>query len=67
MSLTPFYVAFALPVGIIIVVNIVVFALVAFHLLKRSANAPRSTQSKRSEANVNFFAILSSFVILGMY
>jgi hypothetical protein len=65
MSLTPFYYAFALPVGIIIAVNIIVFIMITVSLLRRSSKGPRSTQSKRARNKVNFFAVLSSFTILG--
>ncbi|XP_060069892.1 uncharacterized protein LOC132549924 [Ylistrum balloti] len=65
MSLQPFYYAFALPVGLVILINIIVFILVIVNILRRPAGL-QSNQSERKRALMNFWAAISIFVLLGL-
>ncbi|XP_069108796.1 uncharacterized protein [Argopecten irradians] len=65
MSLQPFYYAFALPVGLVILINIVVFVLVIVNILRRPEGL-HSNQSERKRAVMNFWAAFSIFVLLGI-
>ncbi|XP_033728060.1 uncharacterized protein LOC117317366 isoform X2 [Pecten maximus] len=65
MSLQPFYYAFAIPIGLVIFINIIVFILVIVNILRRPAGL-QSNQSERKRALMNFWATISIFVLLGI-
>ncbi|KAJ8320959.1 hypothetical protein KUTeg_002546 [Tegillarca granosa] len=64
MSLTAFYYSFAIPVGLVILANIIVFIIVLYNILNRPKI--QSNQSERKIAIMNFRAALSVFVLLGL-
>ncbi|XP_060082233.1 uncharacterized protein LOC132561550 [Ylistrum balloti] len=65
MSLEAFYFAFALPVGVIILCNLVVFILTVTSICRRPTGL-RSNQSKQKIAITNLQAAITSFVLLGL-
>jgi hypothetical protein len=64
MSLMAFYYAFIIPVGIIILSNIVIFIMILKNLLGRPKGL-QSNQSDRKRAMLNLRAAFSVFVLLG--
>ncbi|OWF34702.1 uncharacterized protein LOC110443881 [Mizuhopecten yessoensis] len=65
MSLDAFYYAFALPIGVIILCNLVVFILTVTSICRRPTGL-RSNQSKQKIAITNLQAAITSFVLLGL-
>ncbi|XP_069101076.1 uncharacterized protein [Argopecten irradians] len=65
MSLEAFYYAFALPIGLIILCNLVVFILTVTSICRRPTGL-RSNQSKQKIAITNLQAAITSFVLLGL-
>ncbi|XP_046351853.2 uncharacterized protein LOC124132157 isoform X2 [Haliotis rufescens] len=66
MSLTPFYYGFSLPVGLIIISNIVLYIMVVVNICRKSSAAVRSTQADRDRMIVNVRASCLCFVLLGL-
>ncbi len=64
MGLEAFYYAFALPVGTIIVFNIVMFVIILINLVRRP-DGLRSTQSKQRRAKMHLKAAVTIFMLLG--
>ena len=64
MSLIAFYYAFAIPVGIIILANAIIFGMILKNLLGRPKGL-QSNQSDRKRALLNLRAAFSVFVLLG--
>ena len=64
MSVDAFYYAFALPVGIIILANLVIFIITVVSIFRRPQGL-RSNQSKHKMAITNLQAAITSFVLLG--
>ncbi|KAL5005644.1 hypothetical protein ScPMuIL_016802 [Solemya velum] len=65
MSLEPFYYAFALPVGIIILINLIVFVVVIVNLFRRPSGL-RSNQTETQRQVRNLKASITVFVLLGL-
>ncbi|KAK3102670.1 hypothetical protein FSP39_013054 [Pinctada imbricata] len=65
MSLDAFYYAFAIPVGVIILSNLIVFVITVVSIYRRPAGL-RSNQSKHKMAITNLQAAITSFVLLGL-
>ncbi|KAK3105819.1 hypothetical protein FSP39_006407 [Pinctada imbricata] len=65
MSTTPLYFAFLLPVGLIIIINFIVFFMVLNNILRRPKGL-QSNQSDRKKAMINLRASVSVVVILGL-
>ena len=66
MSLSVFYYVFAIPVGIIILVNAIIFGMILKNLLS-SPKVLHSNQSERKTAMVTLRAAFSVFVLLGKW
>jgi hypothetical protein len=64
MSLPAFYYAFAIPVGIIILANAIIFGMILKNLLCRPEGL-QSNQSERKRTMMNLRAAFSVFVLLG--
>ena len=64
MSLSVFYYVFAIPVGIIILVNAIIFGMILKNLLCRPKGL-QSNQSERKRTMMNLRATFSVFVLLG--
>jgi hypothetical protein len=64
MSLPSFYYAFAIPVGIIILANAIIFGMILKNLLCRPEGL-QSNQSERKRTMMNLRAAFSVFVLLG--
>jgi G protein-coupled receptor 64/G protein-coupled receptor 126 len=64
MSLDAFYYAFAIPVGVIIMANLVIFVITVVSIFRRPQGL-RSNQSKHKMAITNLQAAITSFVLLG--
>lgn len=64
MDLQAFYYAFALPVGLVIVTNLVMFVVIMVNLARRP-DGLRSNQSKHHTARTNLKAAVTIFVLLG--
>ena len=64
MNLDTFYYAFALPVGVIVLFNLVTFIVIMFSLLRRPEGL-RSTRNKGNTAETNIKAAFTIFVLLG--
>lgn len=65
MSLDAFYYAFAIPVGVIILANLVIFIITVVSIFRRPQGL-RSNQSKHKMAITNLQAAITSFVLLGL-
>ncbi|XP_022298170.2 uncharacterized protein LOC111107321 [Crassostrea virginica] len=65
MSVDAFYYAFALPVGVIILANLVIFIITVVSIFRRPQGL-RSNQSKHKMAITNLQAAITSFVLLGL-
>ena len=66
MSLDVFYYAFAIPVGVIIFSNLVIFIITVVSIYRRPAGL-RSNQSKQKMAVTNLQAAITSFILLGKF
>ncbi|XP_067687379.1 uncharacterized protein [Haliotis asinina] len=66
MSLTPFYYGFSLPVGLIIISNIVLYIMVVVNICRNSSDAVRSSQTDRDRLILNVRASCLCFVLLGL-
>ncbi|KAL5010499.1 hypothetical protein ScPMuIL_012804 [Solemya velum] len=64
MSLMPLYYAFAVPVGIIIFVNLVIFAMIIVSMCQRKVL--RSNEKKRKRFLRNLQAAMTIFILLGL-
>ena len=64
MNLDTFYYAFALPVGVIVLFNLVTFIVIMFSLLRRPEGL-RSTRNKGNAAETNIKAAFTIFILLG--
>ena len=64
MSLPAFYYAFAIPVGIIILANAIIFGMILKNLLCRPKGL-QSNQSERKRTMMSLRATFSVFVLLG--
>ncbi|XP_046542698.1 adhesion G-protein coupled receptor G6-like [Haliotis rubra] len=65
MGMEAFYFAFAVPVGVIVVVNIVMFIIILVSLVRRP-DGLRSTQSKQRRAKMQLKAAVTIFILLGL-
>ncbi|XP_070192111.1 uncharacterized protein [Littorina saxatilis] len=65
MTLDTFYYAFALPVGIIVLFNLVTFIVIMFSLLRRPEGL-RSTRNKAHTTETNVKAAFTIFILLGL-
>ena len=66
MSLSVFYYVFAIPVGMIILANAIIFGMILKNLLS-SSKGLHSNQSERKRAMVNLRAAFSVLVVLGKW
>lgn len=64
MSLSAFYYAFIIPVGVIILANIIIFIMILKNLWGRSKGL-QSNQSEKKRAMMNLRASLTVLVLLG--
>ncbi|XP_041350345.1 uncharacterized protein LOC121369366 [Gigantopelta aegis] len=65
LDLQAFYYAFALPVGVIIFVNVIMFVVVLVSITRRP-DGLRNNQSKHKRASTNLKAAITVFVLLGL-
>ncbi|XP_041374649.1 uncharacterized protein LOC121387560 [Gigantopelta aegis] len=66
MSLLPFYYAFALPIGLIILANLVLYIMVAVSICRRSNVSGNSSQSNTQRHLVSIRASVFCFILLGL-
>ncbi|XP_025109863.1 adhesion G-protein coupled receptor G2-like [Pomacea canaliculata] len=66
MALTPFYFAFLLPVGLIVLTNVIIYCLVIAAICSRRIEGSTSAESKSHFRVVGVRASLACFVILGL-
>ncbi|XP_046369537.2 uncharacterized protein LOC124144255 [Haliotis rufescens] len=65
MGMEAFYYAFAVPVGVIVVINIIMFIIILASLVRRP-DGLRSTQSKQRRARMHLKAAVTIFMLLGL-
>ncbi|KAK7493899.1 hypothetical protein BaRGS_00014781 [Batillaria attramentaria] len=65
MDLTAFYYAFALPVGVIVLFNLVMFVVIMVSLVRRPEGL-RSNRSKSQTVETNVKAAFTIFILLGL-
>lgn len=65
MSLLPLYYAFAAPVGFILLVNVILFVMIAVNLC-RSGRGLKSNQPKKQRHIRNLQAAMALFFLLGL-